>query len=60
MLKALTVALMSAAISPAVLAQAPESGYDFKAFDSPEGWAMATTLHFLAIQKMLAPKQSYC
>jgi len=44
MLKPLALVLMSAAISPAVLAQAPESGYDFEAFDSPEGWAMAYTL----------------
>lgn len=44
MLKALSLALISAAISPAILAQAPESGYDFKAFESPEGWAMAYTL----------------
>lgn len=44
LLKALSVVLISAAISPAVLAQAPESGYDFKAFDSPEGWAMAYNL----------------
>jgi hypothetical protein len=43
-LHALSAALISAAISPAVLAQAPESGYDFVAFDSPEGWAMAHNL----------------
>lgn len=43
-LKALSVALIITAISPVVLAQAPESGYDFEAFDSPEGWAMAYTL----------------
>ena len=41
---ALSVVLMSAFISPVLVAQAPESGYDFKALDSPEGWAMATTL----------------
>jgi hypothetical protein len=44
LLRTLCVALISAAISPVLLAQAPESGYDFEAFDSPEGWAMATTL----------------
>jgi len=43
-LKALSLVLISAAFSPVVLAQAPESGYDFKAFDSPEGWAMAYNL----------------
>lgn len=43
-LKALSLVLISAAISPVLLAQAPESGYDFEAFDSPEGWAMAYTL----------------
>jgi hypothetical protein len=44
LLRTLSVALISAAISPVLLAQAPESGYDFEAFDSPEGWAMAYTL----------------
>jgi hypothetical protein len=44
LLGTLSVALISAAISPVLLAQAPESGYDFEAFDSPEGWAMAYTL----------------
>lgn len=44
LLRTLCVALISAAISPVLLAQAPESGYDFEAFDSPEGWAMAYTL----------------
>jgi hypothetical protein len=44
LLKALSVALISTTISSAVFAQAPESGYDFEAFDSPEGWAMAHNL----------------
>ena len=44
LLRTFSVALISAAISPVLLAQAPESGYDFEAFDSPEGWAMAYTL----------------
>lgn len=44
LLKALSVALISTTISSAVFAQAPGSGYDFEAFDSPEGWAMAHNL----------------
>jgi hypothetical protein len=36
--------MISLCASSASLAQEPISGYDFKAFDTPEGWAMAHTL----------------